>query len=85
MININVFIKNNNWFNYIEKPNNYLKKKINKLNLKVKKFKSIEIFCTLLLSGNKEIRSLNKKFRKKIIQQIYYLFHFKQRKSSQKN
>ncbi len=65
MIKINVITSNNNWFNYIKKPNNYLNKKVVKLNLKTKEFKKNKIFCTLLLSGNKEIKILNKKFRKK--------------------
>ena len=65
MIKINVIINNYNWFNYIKKPNYYLERKIFKLNQKEKKHKKNQIFCTLLLSGNKEIRLLNKKFRKK--------------------
>ena len=65
MIKINVITNNNNWFNYIKRPNYYLDKKIKKLNSKVKEFKKNEIFCTLLLSGGNEIKSLNKKFRKK--------------------
>ena len=65
MIKINVITNNKNWLNYIKKPNYYLDKKIEKLNLKEKKFKKKQIFCTLLLSGSKEIKNLNKKFRKK--------------------
>ena len=65
MIKINVITNNNNWLNYIKKPNIYLDNKIKKLNLKTKEFKKKKIFCTLLLSGNKEIKYLNKKFRKK--------------------
>ena len=65
MIKINVIINNYNWFNYIKKPNYYLERKIFKLNQKEKENKKNQIFCTLLLSGNKEIRLLNKKFRKK--------------------
>ena len=65
MIKINVITNNNSWLSYIKQPNNYLDKKINKLNLKEKKFKKNEIFCTLLLSGDKEIKHLNKKFRRK--------------------
>ena len=65
MIKINVITNNKNWLNYIKRPNNYLDKKIKKINLKDKKLKKNNIFCTLLLSGNKEIRYLNKKFRKK--------------------
>ena len=65
MIKINVITNNSNWLDYIKKPNNYLDQKINKINLKERKFKKKKIFCTLLLSGNKEIKSLNRKFRKK--------------------
>ena len=65
MIKINVITNNNNWFKHIKKPNNYLDKKIHKINLKLKGYKKNQIFCTLLLSGNQEIKYLNKKFRKK--------------------
>ena len=65
MIKINVITNNNNWFNYIKKPNYYLDRKIFKLNLRNKDFKKKKIFCTLLLSGDKEIKLLNYKFRKK--------------------
>ena len=65
MIKFNVITNNNNWLNYIKKPDHYLENKIKKLNLKVKEFKKNQIFCTLLLSGNKEIKYLNQKFRKK--------------------
>tara|TARA_B100001248_G_C27370606_1_gene451421 strand:+ start:162 stop:629 length:468 start_codon:yes stop_codon:yes gene_type:complete len=65
MIKINVIIKDNSWLNYIKKPSNYFKKKISKLNLNQKEFKKNNFFCTLLLSENKQIKNLNKKFRKK--------------------
>ena len=65
MIRINVIINNNSWLNYIKKPNVYLNKKIKKLNFKKKKLKKNIFFCTILLSGNKQIKDLNKKFRKK--------------------
>ena len=65
MIKINVITNNNNWFNYIKKPNNYLERKTIRLNSKDKEFKKKKIICTLLLSGKKEIKFLNKKFRKK--------------------
>ena len=64
MIKINVITNNINWFRHIKNPNNYIDRKLNKLNLKDKKLKENNIFCTLLLSGNKEIKLLNKKFRK---------------------
>jgi len=65
MIKINVIINNINWHSYIKNPNNYIDRKIKKLNLKEEKFFKKSIFCTLLLSGSKEIKNLNKKFRKK--------------------
>ncbi len=65
MIKINVITNNKSWLKYIKKPNYYLDKKIKKINLENKKLKKKNIFCSLLLSGNKEIKNLNKKFRKK--------------------
>ena len=65
MIRINVITDNNAWLNYLKKPDYYLNKKINKLNLKAGELNKNKIFCTLLLSGNKEIKYLNKKFRNK--------------------
>ncbi len=65
MIKINVIINNVKWFHFIKNPNNYIDKIVKKLNSKRKKLKKNSFFCTLLLSGNKEIIKLNKKFRKK--------------------
>jgi probable rRNA maturation factor len=65
MIKINVITSNDNWLSFIKRPNYYLDKKISKLNLKDSKLKKNHFFCTLLLSGDKEIKYLNKKFRKK--------------------
>ena len=65
MIKINVLTNNIKWLSYIKNPNNYLDRKLDKLNFKNKNFKKNSIFCTLLLSDNKEIKILNKKFRKK--------------------
>tara|TARA_Y100001935_G_C17243766_1_gene477141 strand:- start:643 stop:1107 length:465 start_codon:yes stop_codon:yes gene_type:complete len=65
MIKINVIIKNYNWLNYIKKPSSYLNKKINKLNLNAKEFKKKHFYFTLLLSEDKQIKNLNKKFREK--------------------
>ena len=44
MIKINVITNNINWFRYIKNPNNYLDRKLNKLNLKNQKFKKNKIF-----------------------------------------
>ena len=65
MIKANVITKNIIWYKYIKNPNTYIGKKINKLNEKNKKLKNKDIFFTLLLSGEKEIKNLNRKFRKK--------------------
>ena len=65
MIKINVINNNLKWFFFIKNPNSYIDRKVKKLNLKNKDFKKNIIFCSLLLSGNQEIKKLNKKFRKK--------------------
>ena len=65
MIKINVITNNVIWFQFIKSPNSYIDRKVKKLNIKNKKYKKNVIFCSLLLSNNKEIKNLNKKFRKK--------------------
>ena len=65
MIKANVITKNTSWYKYIKNPNSYIDRKINKYNFKDKKYQKKNIYCTLLLSRNKEIKNLNKKFRKK--------------------
>ena len=65
MIKINVITNNFNWYRFIKIPNNYIERKIKKLNFKNKNYKKNIIFCTLLLSNTKVIKKLNSKFRKK--------------------
>ena len=65
MIKINVITSNTKWLNYVKNPNNYFDQKLIKLIIRDKMFKKKSIFCNLLLSGDKEIKLLNKKFRKK--------------------
>ena len=65
MIKINVITNNFNWYRFIKIPNNYIERKIKKLNFKNKNYKKNIIFCTLLLSNTKLIKKLNSKFRKK--------------------
>jgi probable rRNA maturation factor len=65
MIKINVITNNNEWNLFLKNPNSYIDRKINKYNVKDKKYQKKNIYCTLLLSRNKEIKNLNKKFRKK--------------------
>ena len=65
MIKINVHIKNKSWKKIILSPEIYLKKKVKKLNTFDRFFKNKNLEFSILLSGNSEIRNLNKKFRKK--------------------
>ena len=65
MIKINVITNNISWLNFIKNPKSYLDNKVKKLNLKNKKFSKKNLLINLLLSGNKEIKYLNKKFRNK--------------------
>ena len=74
MIKINVLVSNKNWEKYITNPKNHLTKKVKKLNKHNTFFKNKNIEFTLLLSGDKQIKSLNNKFRKKIKQQMSCLF-----------
>ena len=84
MIKINVITNNVSWKRYIKNPNNYLSRKINKFNFKNKEFIKNKIFCTLLLSGNKEIKYLNNKFRKKNKSTDVLSFPFQTRKELNK-
>jgi probable rRNA maturation factor len=76
MIKINVIYNNVNWTQFIKKPSSYIDRKVKKLNSKNKDFKKKIIYCTLLLSGNNEIKNLNKKFRKKDISTDVLSFPF---------
>ena len=81
MIKVNVITGDNNWNHFIKNPINYINRKIQKLNKLDKSFHKKDIYWTLFLAGNKEIKNLNNKFRKKINQQTYYPFRFKLKKS----
>tara|TARA_B100000674_G_scaffold488138_1_gene499745 strand:+ start:561 stop:1025 length:465 start_codon:yes stop_codon:yes gene_type:complete len=65
MIKINIISNNKVWYRYIKNPTNFIQKKVDNLNKKFTKYKKKNIFCTILLSGENEIKKLNKKFRKK--------------------
>ena len=54
------------------------------MNFKNKEFIKNKIFCTLLLSGNKEIKYLNNKFRKKNKSTDVLSFPFQTRKELNK-
>jgi len=65
MIKIDVFIQNKNWKKYIPNPSRYIKSKAKLINSSLQFIKNKKINFSILLAGSKEIRILNKKFRKK--------------------
>ena len=65
MIKADVLVNNNDWKKYISNPNIYLNKKLKKIEKKINLFKKKKLNFTLLLSGDVEIKKLNKQFRKK--------------------
>ena len=64
MIKANVISGYSNWKRYLIKPNDYLKKRLNKLS-KAPLFKKKNHEFSVLLTNNKEMKKLNHKFRKK--------------------
>ena len=64
MIKANVIIDNFKWKNKIKNPNNYIKKKLEKLS-KIASFKQKKQEFSILLTSNNKMKSLNYKFRKK--------------------
>ncbi len=65
MIKINVILNNIRWKSYLKNPNIYVGEKLKKINKKKGIFKKNIFHCTLLLSGESEIKKLNNKFRRK--------------------
>ena len=64
MIKANVILDCSKWKNKIKNPNNYLKKKLNKLS-KIPYFKKRKQEFSILLTSNRKMKNLNFKFRKK--------------------
>ena len=64
MIKIDVFVIDINWKKYISNPAKYLKDKVKFINSSIL-FNKKYINFSILLAGNKEIKMLNNKFRKK--------------------
>ena len=85
MIKINVITNNNNWYKMIKNPVNHIARKIDKINRFDKSFKKKSIYCTLLLSGDREIKNLNKKFRKKNKPTVVLSFPFQAKKELSKS
>ena len=65
MIKVNVIISNNRWKRYIKNPEKYLNSKLKKIKIKNFFLKNSQIDFSLLLTESKQIKNLNKKFRKK--------------------
>ena len=65
MIKVNVISNNILWKKYFKNAHSYIDKKIKKINLKNKSFQKKNLYLTILLSGNSQIKKLNKKFRNK--------------------
>ncbi len=64
MINADVVVENKLWNKKIKNPNNYIKKKINKV-FKLSSLKRRSFSLTILLTDNSKMKHLNKKFRNK--------------------
>ena len=64
MIKANVISGYSNWKRFLIKPNDYLKKRLNKLS-KAPLFRKKNHEFSVLLTNNKEMKKLNHKFRKK--------------------
>ena len=65
MIKADVLITNKNWRKYIGLPNLYINKKLRKIDKRLTIFKKNNFKFTILLSGDNEVKKLNKRFRKK--------------------
>ena len=64
MIKANVILDYSKWKNKIKNPNNYLKKKLNKLS-KIPYFKKKKQEFSILLTNNRKMKKLNFNFMKK--------------------
>ena len=64
MIKANVIIGHYQWKKKIKNPNNYFKNKLRRI-LKIPSFKKKKQEFSILLTNNKEMKSLNYKFREK--------------------
>ena len=64
MIKINVIVKNKSWYKFKQNPETYLKRTIKKIN-NDNFFEKKNYSFSLQLSGPRDIKVLNKQFRKK--------------------
>ena len=79
MIKVNVVLDHTPWKKKIKSPEIYLKKKLNKLS-KVYPFKNKSKEFSILLTNNKMMKDLNKKFRRKNNPTDVLSFPFKKNK-----
>tara|TARA_A100000164_G_scaffold61366_1_gene49918 strand:+ start:143 stop:607 length:465 start_codon:yes stop_codon:yes gene_type:complete len=84
MIKINVIFNNTLWKKTLKNPQSYFDDKIKLINKKNDLFKKNKLICSLLLSDTKEIKRLNKKFRKKNKSTDVLSFPFYEKKELQK-
>ena len=80
MIKINVISSNTLWKKTLKNPQGYFDSKLKKINFNNNLFKKKILICSLLLSDSKEIKKLNKKFRKKNKSTDILSFPFYQKK-----
>ena len=81
MIKVNVIINNNNWFKEIKNPVIYTKRKIDKINKSDKVFLKKKLILHYYFQAIVKLKTSTRNLEKKINQQIFYLFLFKQEKN----
>ena len=65
MIKVNVEIKSKSWHKKINNPKKYFSKKLKKFSKVIRFFKGKNIIFTILLTNSRNMKKLNKKFRKR--------------------
>ena len=84
MIRANILIDNKNWKKYIKFPSLYINQKLEKTEERLNIFKRNNLNFTILLSGDREIKKLNNKFRKKNKTTDILSFPFHEKKDLEK-
>ena len=65
MIKVSVAVNNKSWKKKIKNPKKYFIKKLKKISNIIKFFKGKNIIFTILLTNSRNMKKLNKKFRKR--------------------
>ena len=84
MIRANILIDNKNWKKYIKFPSLYINQKLEKTEERLNIFKRNNLNFTILLSGDREVKKLNNKFRKKNKTTDILSFPFHEKKDLEK-